>query len=454
MPGDSFVRRLEFLLYNLLKDWFFAGWPGIVFVPELPKKLFTMKIQTGQGTIPLITLIALWSISAVISLPGLAITPIMGDLDRIFPHSSDLEIQMLGSLPSLLIIPFILLSGKLSVNTGKIRILMLGLSLFLASGVLYFLAHSMTMLIVVSCLLGIGAGMMIPLATGLIVDFFTGKYRVQQLGMSSCVNNLMLVLATALTGYLAGLNWHYPFLVYLLPAVPLVLSHYLRRKESVKPVSQVQAATAQSGKFTSSDKMHLAGLMWLHFFITYAALTITFSLPFLMQDYHMDSALTGFMISLLFLAIMLAGLFLNRILFFLKGYANIYGLLSIALGLLFVFFFRSVFMMGAGCFLAGLGYGIMQPVIYDKAASTPPALATLALSFVMSVNYLAIVVCPFIIDFFKNLFHAGNNRFPFIFNAVLVLLFMGWAYWRRNSFVYGMNPAYYQSSSSGPHIRQ
>ena len=34
-----------------------------------------MKIQTGRGTIPLITLLAIWSISALTSLPGLAVSP-------------------------------------------------------------------------------------------------------------------------------------------------------------------------------------------------------------------------------------------------------------------------------------------------------------------------------------------------------------------------------------------
>ena len=68
-----------------------------------------MKIQTGRGTIPLITLIAIWSISALTSLPGLAVSPILGDLTKIFPKATDLDIQMLTSLPSLLIIPFILL---------------------------------------------------------------------------------------------------------------------------------------------------------------------------------------------------------------------------------------------------------------------------------------------------------------------------------------------------------
>ena len=71
-----------------------------------------MKIQTGRGTIPLITLIAIWSISALTSLPGLAVSPILGDLTKIFPKATDLDIQMLTSLPSLLIIPFILLGGS------------------------------------------------------------------------------------------------------------------------------------------------------------------------------------------------------------------------------------------------------------------------------------------------------------------------------------------------------
>lgn len=73
-----------------------------------------MKIETGQGTIPLITLLGIWSISALNALPGLAVSPILGQMSTIFPHSSEFDIQLLSSLPSLLTIPFILLSGKLT----------------------------------------------------------------------------------------------------------------------------------------------------------------------------------------------------------------------------------------------------------------------------------------------------------------------------------------------------
>ena len=52
-----------------------------------------MRIQTGQGTIPLITLIGIWSISALNALPGLAVSPILGKLSAIFPHSTELEVN-------------------------------------------------------------------------------------------------------------------------------------------------------------------------------------------------------------------------------------------------------------------------------------------------------------------------------------------------------------------------
>ena len=77
-----------------------------------------MKIKTGKGTISLAVLLAIWSVSAIASLPGLAISPILGDLNRIFPKATDLEIQMLTSLPSLLIIPFVLLSPWAGTNSG------------------------------------------------------------------------------------------------------------------------------------------------------------------------------------------------------------------------------------------------------------------------------------------------------------------------------------------------
>ena len=55
-------------------------------------------------------------------------------------------------------------------------------------------------------------------------DYFTGDYRIRQLGTVRRLLNFTLVLATMLASYLANVDWHLPFLVYTLPAIPLILS--------------------------------------------------------------------------------------------------------------------------------------------------------------------------------------------------------------------------------------
>ena len=61
-----------------------------------------MRVQTGKGTIPWMTVLAIWSVSAVVSLPGLAISPILGDLNKVFPRATDLEIGYFIQIPSAL----------------------------------------------------------------------------------------------------------------------------------------------------------------------------------------------------------------------------------------------------------------------------------------------------------------------------------------------------------------
>lgn len=257
-----------------------------------------MRIQTGHGTIPLITLIGIWSISALNALPGLAVSPILGKLSVIFPHSTELDIQMLSSLPSLLVIPFILLAGKLTERVNFIRLLQAGLAIFALSGILYLLSNKMWQLIAVSAMLGVGSGMIVPLSTGLISKYFSGAYRVKQFGLSSAITNVTLVVATTVTGYLAEVNWHLPFVVYLLPIVSLVLSVYLKRSmdsEGDTSLAKKESSDGSEDEEVDTDTLHskyginvkhLIQVMLFYGLSTFLALVVTFNLPFLMEEYH------------------------------------------------------------------------------------------------------------------------------------------------------------------------
>ena len=409
-----------------------------------------MKVQTGQGTIPLITLVGIFSISALNALPGLAVSPILGDLNKIFPSATDLEIQMLSSLPSLLIIPFILLSGKLTEKVNNLLLLQIGLALFGASGILYLLSDKMWQLIAVSAMLGMGSGLIVPLSTGLISRYFTGTYRVKQFGYSSAITNVTLVVATAVTGYLAEVNWHLPFLVYLLPLVAIILTIHLKDenmggeaqvtssdKSPADTSSSVEtAAPAIPGKYGIHVR-HLLQLMLFYGLTTYIVLIVTFNLPFLMEAHHFSSGNSGMMISLFFLAIMAPGFFLGHVVKYLKEKTKFYSLLCIALGLALIWISPKEWLIIPGCILVGLGYGVIQPLIYDKTVDTAvPQKTTLALAFVMAMNYLAVLLCPFIVDFFQSLFHVRSQEFPFIFNLCITILALIWAYRRKTDFLF------------------
>ena len=381
-----------------------------------------MKIQTGQGIIPLITLIGIFSISALNALPGLAVSPILGDLNKIFPSATDLEIQMLSSLPS----PFILLSGKLTEKVNNLLLLQVGLTIFGVSGILYLLSGKMWQLIAISAMLGIGSGLIVPLSTGLISRYFVGGYRTRQFGYSSAITNITLVLATTLTGYLAEVNWHLPFLVYLFPFISIFLTCYLKKDLSgYHPKDDVPASTVKEMGKRGIDVKALVKLMAFYGLATYLVIIVSFNLPFLMEEYGLSSGRAGILISLFFLAIMAPGFVLNKIVQMLGRRIYMICLLLIACGMGIILVSRSEILIALGCILNGLAYGIIQPLIYDKTSDVAvPHKVTLALAFVMAMNYVAILLCPFIVNIAQNLFHSHSYTFAFWLNLMIALMAM------------------------------
>ena len=325
------------------------------------------------------------------------------------------------------------------MRRNKLIILFRGLAIFTLCGVACLLAKNMTALIIASSILGIGAGMIIPLSTGLVVDYFTGNIRVQQLGYSSAINNLTLVAATALTGYVADINWHLSFLVYLLPAVSFILCLALRREEPT-----AEPTHSDQYKQTTINRRHLIVLTIFYFVITYVSLVITFDTAFLFEKYHISQHLAGISISLFFLAIMLPGLFLGKVIAVTRSYTNVISALILTIGLALMAFFKSPTLLIIGVILAGAGYGVMQPLIYDKAAIiAPPKLATKALSIVMAANYTAIILCPFIIGAVRKIFANHSEQFGFILNASVAAIVTVIAFIGKKDFALGLDNSYY-----------
>lgn len=438
-------------------------------------------IDSGNGKIPLISLIAILSISLTVNLPGLAISPIMGKLDQVFHHVTELQIQLLTVLPNLVTIPFILFSGKICNQRNQIFILFLGLAVYILTGILYFFAKTMTDLILLSCLLGMGCGLVIPLAASLISQNFFGKARTKQLGMKSSLSNFSIIFATLFVGWAASIDWHMAFLVYLVPIVPLALipfmtNRYLKKHDetttapaaaptpatasttstsssatSTAPASTPSAAKASTPATSSAPSVTaprftgkkavaiLFEIMAFYFFITYATEVVSYYLPFTMAHYKLSTDDVGVATSLYFVGLTLGGFLLTHVIAILRQRTLQVGILLCVLGLFIVGFLHTYGTFIIGVFITGFGYGVIQPILYDKTSdiAPTPAKSTAYFSYLLTCNYVGISIVPFVISGVEKLFKdQADPNFSYIFNGCALAILLALAIFKSKSFVF------------------
>lgn len=418
-------------------------------------------ISNGRGSLPLISLIALLSVSLTVNLPGLAVSPMLGKLSDLFPHSSQLEIQLLTLLPNLVIIPIILISGKITTLKNQTAVLATGLSIFLLSGVLYLFADSMPMLIGLGALLGVGCGLIVPIAAGQLSEWFYGEQNAKVLGFKSGTSNGIVILATIFVGWAADYSWHTSFSVYLVPIIPLLLLPFMTNTYIRKHLHPAQISTTTvTGKPASQEQAQknnfahpiviLAGVIGLYIALTTTSMVFTYYLPFTMKHYGLTTSQVGLATAMFYVTAMIGGFSLTPYLR-VAGRTGLYVCIIImSIGLLMLGLFHTMTTYVAGVLLIGLGYGFFQPIIYNKTTQIAPnkTLSTKYFSYTLAGNYVAVSVVPLFVELFQHIFGNHTADFPYYLSAVTLGVIFIIGLLMHRSFVWqtGMNKTVKQST--------
>ena len=409
-------------------------------------------IETGKYKMPLISVIAILAMSIVVNLPGLAISPVMGRLDQIFPNTNDLEIQLLSILPNLFIIPFVLLSGKLSERKNKLTLSLIGLIIYLLSGIAYLFAKKMIAIIIISCLLGIGCGLVIPIAGGLLADYFYGEYRVKLLGLKSGIAVGSIVLANIFVGGTVEIDWHLPFIVYMLPVIPIVLYPFLSKKYINAHLSAGSTDVSQvndTGNNSSTDitfdqksgKKMIFKLTVFYAMMTFVVLVITYYMPFRMQESHISDLILGEVTGVYFLAMAIPGFILSAIINLFNRQTVLVGNILLIIGLIISTFFSSATSFFIGSAFLGFGYGIIQPILYDKATNTTndEKQSTQRFSILLSGNYIAIALGPFIFKLIEDIIRDHSLMIPYYISILVMIAIITLNIIYKKSYVFCTN---------------
>ncbi len=408
-------------------------------------------VSSGNGKMPFISLLAILSISLTINMPGLAVSPMLGRLRELF-HSSEMEAQLVTSLPNLCMIPVVLIAGKISIASRQTAVLVTGLLIFLFAGIGCFFAESMGALIVLGCFVGVGCGLVVPVAAGYISEWFMGSSRQADLGLKSTTSNAMVIVANIYVGIVAATHWHAAFVVYLTPIIPLVLvpfmtQRYVNKHRIVNDTpSDTEATTSSSHPYHfqgSRSTWMLVSLICLYLFLTYATTSISYYAPFCMEHFGMNTTEVGVVTAMYYLMCAVCGAVVSP-LKRLFGKNTMFICLGLcALGLFGIGFTHNFWIYAVSSLITGFGYGIIQPIIYNKTTYVAPTrkLGTQYFGYVLSANYVSIMMVPFVDGAARKIFHSTIPTFEFIFSGAVVCVILIWALLKRRYYIFAVNPA-------------
>ena len=389
-----------------------------------------MAIQSGYGnkTLPFWAVFNLYIIFICTSIPGLAISPIMGDLTKIFPGTTQLETQFLTLGPNIAAIPFVFLGGWVGTKFNNSKLLFWTCLCYGIASVCFFFVNSMLMLIVLSFLIGVTAGILSPLSTAFIADMFGGERRSEQYGATSATLNLVLMVSVVATGYLAKINWRLPFVIYLLPFIPLFFNKAFARY--ITNPAEIRANDASKAKepkvhYKFSEQVNMGMLVRYcayYFFITLVIAAISLYVPFR----YTNSETAGYLTSVLFLGIMASGYALNFCLKLLKNSVAISVMVFIVLGFFLMVISNDAIIVGIGILIASFFYGVAQPYYYNRLSHASSRIAlTLTLAWFASMDSIGNVVAPFVLDGIAKVFGTSCDTHPIVAFRICMWLSIG-----------------------------
>ena len=366
----------------------------------------------------------LLSLSLLTIMSGAAVSPALARIAAAFPDAGATSIKLVLTTPAIFIIVFSLLSARLCARFSKRSILSAGLVIYLIGGVGGGSAASFEMLLVFRAVLGVGVGLIMPLATGLIADFFRGEERARMLGFSTAASNLGGIIATLIAGLLASASWRYSFCVYGLGLPVLALALVFL------PEPERKAAETRQRR-TLPVAVYAWGFGVFAVMVAFYAVPINLAL-FLERNGFGGASMAGVASSVVTGTGFVAGLTFGRVRAFGRGLFPLVLPALFAVGYLLLGRASDLPQVLLAVGLVGTGVGWSMPALLNGASraggdGTGVQVMAVMSSFIYTGQFLS----PVLLGFLSDMYGDGSTRFTFgtisaAAGGVLLVLLARW----------------------------
>lgn len=358
--------------------------------------------------------LAILSISLLTIMTSAAISPALSTIQSHFFDVDEIYIKMIITIPAIFIIPVTLLTGKLIFIFKKKTLLITGALLYVIGGVSGGYANTIWALLAFRSLLGIGVGLLLPLARGLIADFFSGEERTEMMGYATSFNNFGGIVAFIVAGFLSVYSWRYPFFIYSLGLLVIYMVIFHLPSQEIKE--------------KSNAKIEVNKNVWVIGFGMFYLMLMFYAIPAVLSIYIDEVNLgttftTGILMSIVTFGSLIFGIIFQKVKIRLKGLTSIVGLAFITLGMFITAAVPNIYALGFAMLIIGFGLGIVSPMLYLLATTESKAKdATFALAMMSSFSFLGQFISPLVLTFLQNVFNQNNPNSPFVISTVIGMI--------------------------------
>ncbi len=359
------------------------------------------------------------SIAMATVMAGAAISPALGLIAENFSDSNPTLIKLVLTAPSLIIIPFSFISSYLTKKISKRSIVLIGVTIYVITGVGAQFTNTIEMLLAFRFALGAGVGLVMPLSFTLISDYFSGKEQTQMMGYNTAFSNFGGIVTMLLAGYLATFNWRVPFNVYWIGVIIFILVFFFLPKD--KP----QEAPEGVGK--SKIPMSIFGLALGACGVMLVYYAIATNMAIYLEESNLGgSEIAGIVIAFSTVGGMITSIILVRLEMLLKQYIIPVAILVMGLAFGILTFTHSIPIVLLGVSLVGFGQGIVFPLVNVKALSqVDPYHSDKVIAVVSSSIYIGQFLSPIVLDGIGRI--AGNPEIRFQYGVIAVGMVIAFA---------------------------
>ena len=386
--------------------------------------------QLKSNSFPIKVTLLLTSTLTVMS--GATIAPCLPAMQEYFANveNSGLLVRLVLTIPALFIAIGGLFADRLIERLGRKPLLIASTLIYGIAGGSGFILNSLETILIGRAILGISVAGVMTGVTALIADYYTGQKRTNFMGLQAAFMGLGRVVFLSVGGFIANLNWRFPFLIYLSAWIILLAIALTLHEPKREANNQTKDSSLVTQTQPNMPMVVLAMIYGIALFYMLAFYLIPVQLPFYLQTLSNSSASAiGLAIAASTLASAIASLrygFVKERLGFVSIVVLAFAIAAV--GYLIIGIAGSYNIVLIGLITAGLGFGLLMPNLNVWLSSIiPNALRGKALGGLTTFFFLGQFLSPIVLQPITSAIGLGKT-YSFTGAALLMVALVFFAF--------------------------